>query len=192
MVFVKGWTPSPETRKKMSLAKKGKSPWNKGMKGHPSLKGFTGQHTEETKAKISASRKGKCLGNSTGFKKGMTPWNKGIPYFVHNAEWRKKVSAANSGENHWNWKGGVDSINRLMRSSARHKEWAKAVYARDSWTCQHCHKKLQRNQIVAHHIIKWSHDASLRFDVSNGITLCRSCHTALHKPRLKSPKPQSF
>lgn len=45
-----------ETRAKMSAAKKGKEPWNKGKKG-------VQQHSDETRAKMSVSRKGKEPGN---------------------------------------------------------------------------------------------------------------------------------
>jgi hypothetical protein len=167
---------------------KGSIPWNKGLHDHPSLKGFRQKHAEETKAKISASRKGKALGNKNRL--GIEPWNKGIPYFVHDAEWRKKVSEANSGKNHWNWQGGISGLNMKIRNSARHREWSKAVYARDKWTCQKCGFN-DHHKIIAHHIVEFSKDASLRFDVSNGITLCRSCHMSLHKPkRYKSPKVQ--
>lgn len=184
MVFVKGWKPSPEIRLKMSLAKKGFIPWNKGLKGHPSCKGFKGKHTKETKAKISQNRKGKCLANQ--HRKNKAPWNKGKPYFVHTKEWRQKVSLANSGSNHWNWKGGIDSINRLMRNSSSHKGWSKSVKQRDKWICQNCFKKQSsKSPLVAHHIVGWNKDHSLRFDISNGITLCRACHVSLHKPRLK-------
>lgn len=50
---------SEETRKKMSEAKKGIAPWNKGK-----------HFSEETKIKISESNKGK------------TPWNKGISGYI--------------------------------------------------------------------------------------------------------------
>lgn len=39
---------------------------------------FKRTHTQETKQKISLSRKGKALGNKNGFKAGATPWNKGL------------------------------------------------------------------------------------------------------------------
>lgn len=145
------------------------------------------QHTEETKAKISANRKGKGLGNSNGFKKGDTPWNKGKPHPVHNAEWRAKVSAATSGPNHWNWQHGQNSFYRLMRNSAKHKEWARAVHEKCNWTCQEC--GYRGRQLVAHHIVHWSIEPDLRFDVDNGVTLCRKCHCALHTPRLGTGKP---
>lgn len=35
------------------------------------------KQTEETRLKISASKKGKCLGHTHGFKKGQISWNKG-------------------------------------------------------------------------------------------------------------------
>ena len=175
------WKPTKETRKKMSEAAKGRTPCNKGLKNHPSCKGFTGSHSEETKAKISKSRKGKDLGNSHGFKKGQESWNKGITHNVHDEEWRRKVSEANSGPKHWNWKGGIDLENRRLRNSAEHKDWSKSVYARDYWTCQLCSYK--GNSIVAHHIKSWAEHPDLRFEISNGRTLCRSCHIKIHKPR---------
>ena len=60
---------SEEAKQKMSDAKKGKEPWNKGKKG-------VQHHSEETKKKISEKMKG---GNSTSWKKGQTAWNKGMP-----------------------------------------------------------------------------------------------------------------
>lgn len=170
----------------MSKAKLGKAPWNKGLKGHPSCKGFTKNHSDETKAKISENRKGKCLGNTHGFKKGQPTWNKGKPHKVHDEQWRKQVSEANSGKNHWNWKGGISGPNALMRNSTKHKNWSKAVYRKDNWTCQKCSAN-NHHILIAHHIVPWKDNAFLRFKVSNGVTLCRSCHIKLHKPR-KSPK----
>lgn len=175
------WEPTDETRKKMSESAKGRVPWNKGLKGHPSCKGFTGSHSEETKKKISESRKGKAIGNKN--RQGHEPWNKGIEYNVHTKEWREKVSKANSGSNHWNWKGGIDSENRIMRNSSKHKEWAKSVYEYDRWTCQYCGYKGKK--IIAHHIKSWADFPDLRFETSNGITLCRSCHVKIHKPSKK-------
>ena len=51
----------------------------------------------------------------------------------------------------------------------------KKVYSRDKFQCQMpgCKSKYR---LQAHHIKKWSSAAILRYDVDNGITLCRSCH----------------
>ena len=183
---------SAETRKKISIAvqkaydERRLVQWATGLtkKDDPRIKGFTGKHTDETKAKISANRKGKALGNQNAA--GTPSWNKGKKHNVHNAEWRAKVSAANSGENHWNWKGGISSENILIRNSTKHKDWSRSVLRKDRWTCQHCGYK--GRQLVAHHIKPFGKNVSLRFVVSNGLTLCRACHCEVHKPRLGTGK----
>lgn len=187
-----GWTHSAETRSEISRAVQraydsGKlQQWAKGKTkaDDPRITGFLGRHTEETKQLISKNRKGKALGNKN--KLGRPAWNKGKPHPVHNSEWRAKVSAAMSGQKHWNWKGGIDSENRLMRNSASHKQWSLAVLRRDHWTCQRCGYK--GRELVAHHLEPWSKNRALRFDVSNGQTLCRACHCEIHNPRLGTGK----
>ena len=81
--------------------------------------------------------------------------------------------------NHWNWKGGITESNRLIRHSVEYNTWRKAVYARDRWTCQDCHQRQKR--IVAHHILSFEEYPELRFEVSNGVTLCRACHNCRHR-----------
>ena len=56
-----------------------------------------------------------------------------------------------------------------------YKDWRLKVYKRDKFTCQmpNCNAK---RQLQAHHIRKWSSAAILRYDINNGITLCRKCH----------------
>ena len=56
-----------------------------------------------------------------------------------------------------------------------YKDWRIKVYKRDKFTCQmpRCTSKAR---LQAHHIRKWSAAAYSRFDLSNGITLCRRCH----------------
>lgn len=201
----KGEKMPEDTKRKISEAQKGKPrpPLSPEMielvrnKRSESMKkvwasgGMYVTHSEDSKAKISMNRKGKCLGNTHGFTEGFTPWNKGRSHNVHSPEWRAKVSEANAGPNHWNWKGGINSLNRIMRNSRNHKDWARAVHDKCNWTCQDC--GYRGRNIVAHHIKPWSLDISLRFDVANGVTLCRRCHCSRHLPRLgtgKSPKPQ--
>lgn len=55
-----------------------------------------------------------------------------------------------------------------------YKRWRLAVYTRDGFCCRLCRKGKRR--LNAHHIRRWSDYPELRFVVSNGITLCRSCH----------------
>lgn len=55
-----------------------------------------------------------------------------------------------------------------------YKEWRKKVYARDKFTCRMCGFK--GKSMEAHHIKKWAEFPALRFEVTNGITLCKNCH----------------
>jgi len=79
------------------------------------------------------------------------------------------------------WKGGVTEENDKARKTPEYKEWRTAVYERDRWTCQLCEYK--GDDIIAHHIKKFSEYKELRYDVDNGITLCRSCHIAIENPQ---------
>jgi len=60
-------------------------------------------------------------------------------------------------------------------SDPKYKEWRKKVYSRDNNCCRwpNCNQKKKLN---AHHIKKWSEFPGLRFEVSNGITLCKYHH----------------
>lgn len=87
--------------------------------------------------------------------------------------------AKRSGPNHWQWKGGITDKNAKIRASAEYIAWRNAVYERDYWTCQDCKTKPKR--IVAHHINPFNDYPELRFEVSNGITLCRRCHKHRHE-----------
>lgn len=63
------------------------------------------------------------------------------------------------------------------RKNGEYKAWRKAVYQRDGYKCCVCHRKGYLN---AHHVLsfaKWKHK---RYDVENGMTLCRWCHTKFH------------
>lgn len=83
------------------------------------------------------------------------------------------------GEKHWNWKGGVSAQSKLIRNGLQIKEWRMAVFVRDEYTCQHC--QVKGGDIHAHHIKPFAKYPDLRFEVSNGITLCKACHIAEHK-----------
>ena len=60
-----------------------------------------------------------------------------------------------------------------------YKKWRLSVYKRDNFTCQwpncKCKKKLN-----AHHIKRWADCPGLRYDVNNGITLCKDHHKMIN------------
>lgn len=57
------------------------------------------------------------------------------------------------------------------------KTWAKNVKKRDKYSCKKCGSK---KQITAHHILPWRDHPNQRFNINNGITLCRECHLKVH------------
>lgn len=70
----------------------------------------------------------------------------------------------------------------LIKSRSTHRtdivNWSKFVRDRDNYTCQICGRK--DGKMDAHHLfdkIKYPH---LVLDLSNGICICKSCHTQLH------------
>lgn len=103
------------------------------------------------------------------FKKGHVPFNKGKPHLV------KEMNP--------NWKGGITPINRVLRESLEYEEWRTRVFERDLYTCQECGEIGGRLQ--ADHIKQWSLYPELRFEISNGQTLCVKCHRIKTAKELK-------
>lgn len=63
------------------------------------------------------------------------------------------------------------------RSNPKYKVWRLAVFKRDGFKCQSCGKA---NDLQAHHIRHWKDDIPNRYNIDNGITLCRKCHLKAH------------
>jgi len=82
-----------------------------------------------------------------------------------------------------NWKGGhATERAKQYKRDPKVANWRRRVYARDQCTCQKC--GLQPNkprQLNAHHIKPWADYPELRFEVSNGVTLCVACHRDAHR-----------
>lgn len=81
------------------------------------------------------------------------------------------------GEYHWNWKGGL-SVEKDKRDSNQYKQWRLAVYQRDNYCCVKCGSK---DKLNAHHLKSWKNYPHLRYEISNGITLCEKCHIKYHQ-----------
>lgn len=172
----KGVRHTPEAIEKMRMSHKGNIPWNKGKKGvqvgvwrekrrppfSDEWKRKIGEalrkrvRSEETCRKLSLALRGK--------KKGPMP-----------LETRRKISASLRGERSYSWKGGVAPIHKLIRKSVEYKIWRKAVYERDNYTCQMCGDNHGGN-LEVDHIKPFALFPELRFEVSNGRTLCKKCH----------------
>lgn len=77
-----------------------------------------------------------------------------------------------SGAENPNWKGGISK----REISNRYKEWRRSIFGRDDSTCQLCGI---RDSLEVHHIKKYSEYPELRFDICNGITFCKECHSSM-------------
>jgi len=149
----KKWTLSAETKEKMRLSKLGVNNPRFGKKMLPQTK----------KAILN-----KIKGNK--FNLGRT----------HTEETKIKMSEGKKGEKHPLWKKDRNTLQKQdRRNDSAYREWRKNVYQRDSYLCkinnQDCSGRLE-----AHHILEWKEYPELRYNINNGITLCKH-----HHPRIK-------
>lgn len=102
------------------------------------------------------------------------------------------------GDKAGNWRGGLTPVNSLIRHSINYKKWICDVFTRDNFTCQKCggiggvlnahHKKRfcillgeARHYFDLFNIYDAAMAYSPLWDISNGITLCESCHKKEHR-----------
>jgi 5-methylcytosine-specific restriction endonuclease McrA len=140
------------------------------------------KHSEETKAKIRADKSGKRLPEET--KRRMSVAQKGKRYAlgtVRSLEFRQKLSDywKNNLQKHNKYKDGKYAERSGFRlsemSKLPYRLWRESVFKRDDWTCMWCGQR--GGDICADHIKPWSTHPDLRYDVSNGRTLCAKCHS---------------
>jgi len=129
-----------------------------------SMKGL--KHSEETKKKLSLK---------------MSQVLKGVKRKPFTAEHKKKLSEGKRGSKCHLWRGGVTKENKLIRSGYEYREWRIKVFKRDNWTCQVC-KKIG-GDLEAHHIKPFAKFKELRFELDNGVTLCKLCHSIVDDDR---------
>lgn len=146
---------------------------------------------------------GKHLSPKTQFKKGIVPWNKGKnnPYKpeviiqMSIARLGKKMGkktaqqrinhslGARKGKDSNFWRGGVTQPNEALRRSLQYMLWRSDVFERDNYTCLQCGKR--GGKLNADHIKSYALYPDLRFELSNGQTLCVECHAIKTKEDMK-------
>lgn len=76
-------------------------------------------------------------------------------------------------------------IRKIYRNMVNFNGMRDYILDRDDGTCQRCGS----NGYIVHHIDGTGHNSEVHNnDESNLITLCRSCHCIVHKPRLGTGK----
>lgn len=190
------------------------------QKGNKLRLGF--RHSDETKRKISESKKGTVCSVShrmklsyagmgrrgwskglrtsnvsyNAFKKGHIPWSKG------------KTVPSMRGKNHPNWIGGATGLDRSVRNSVQYAAWRTACFEAFQYTCQECseigyelvvHHKIPLAVILENNNIQLldeALDCEPLWDIENGLVLCKACHIALHKiigkAKRKNPLAKMF
>lgn len=153
---------------KLTKSEKLKLAWEKRRETFiPPMKGK--KMSAESRAKMSAAAKARPS-NRLGKK--------------HSEETKRKISEitrqrALRGPDAPGYIDGKGVERRSERASERAKRWRYDVMSRDGWMCVHCGDGSGGN-LQAHHRKEWAEYPELRYDVNNGITLCRACHWLAH------------
>lgn len=146
-------------------------------------KKFTSSMLVKFRASIGDSRKGA----------GNPMFGKARPKEVKAKISRSRVlSGVAQGARNPNWKGGRSFARgeryRAMQT-AGYKNWRRAVFERDDYTCQNKECGHRGGDLEAHHVKPWSTFPELRYSVDNGLTLCLKCHRKTFKGcRTKTPR----
>jgi hypothetical protein len=104
-------------------------------------------------------------------------------------ETRIKRSAKFQGVSIDEWNGFINPINDSIRKCTEYKQWRRAIFTRDNYTCQNCggkqvylhadHYPKMLAQLLKEYKIK-TVDEGRRckelWDINNGRTLCTKCH----------------
>ena len=104
-------------------------------------------------------------------------------YGVDNYSKTKEFRESMRGENSPVQKGNDTKTVRTERMLPEYRDQRKAVFARDHYVCQHCGDKNGNGHEVyleAHHLDNFKDYIDERFDIDNGVTLCRTCHKLFH------------
>lgn len=72
-----------------------------------------------------------------------------------------------------------EKTDKDYRHTTEYKIWRKSVFERDNFTCAICVQV--GGKLEAHHIKTFNKFPKLRYELSNGKTLCKSCHKNIHK-----------
>lgn len=160
---------SEETKRKLSVAKKGRPSKLKGRK-----------LSEEFRKKLSESRKGIVFSES------------------HIANLRKSHLGKMKGSEHPRWLGdkGKSPLVRRVRDCYEYRQWRSDIFTRDDFTCQIC--LVRGGYLEADHYPKmfsviWNENEIKTFEqaiacqefwnINNGRTLCRECHKRQGRPK---------
>lgn len=176
---------SEETKRKIGIANKGKL---KGKKKDP----------ESVRRGVEKRKRGSffnCLICEKEFWRAPNQIEKGYNKYCNKfcyqksqigkpkSEAFKAYCRTRKGEKSATWKGGITLEHLRIRNSQEYREWRTRIFIRDNYECQNCNARNGNGKDIylhVHHIKSFSEYPDLRFDMNNGITLCKKCHYKEH------------
>jgi len=83
------------------------------------------------------------------------------------------------GKNNCNYNPNLTDKDREdRRLLPEYQFWVKNVFKKDNYICQKCNNR--GGDLNAHHLMGYDKYVELRFNIDNGITLCKICHDNFH------------
>lgn len=148
---------------------------------------------KEFKPRVSTNRYCSKECSPSVFRQGHKPWHDGTKGIKKQRKWteneKQKIADRFKGDKSHFWKGGRSRLTHVIRQSFLYRNWRRKVYERDNYTCVLCgqrsgklncdHIKPFSKILDEYKITHWSEAKLLKelWDISNGRTLCISCHT---------------
>ena len=143
----------------------------------------------ETRKKISIGHLGKTAWNkgrkmSDNFCKKISKIQKGRK--LSDSHKNSIKNSMPKGSKHYLW---IEDRSKLKKSEDRRKDsayryWRSCVKKRDNFKCKINNKECN-GKLETHHILNWSKNKELRYDVKNGISLCHFHHPRKRKDEMK-------
>jgi hypothetical protein len=92
----------------------------------------------------------------------------------------KNINRTKQGSNSPHWNAALTEEERVdRRKSIKYSEWRNNIFKLDNYICVACQQK--GCSLVAHHVDGYHWAKDKRFDMKNGVTLCKKCHSRFHK-----------
>lgn len=110
----------------------------------------------------------------------------GVNYTSHSEKFKAMLSKLRMGKNNPNYKHGKSKERVRIQGSRKYKKWRKSVFERDNYICQICGQR--GGYLEVHHIKSYAENPKLRFDINNGVTLCKNCHISIDEQRKRFVK----
>lgn len=139
-----------------------------------------------------------------------------ISYKTTGNRWKLTEEQRNRkcGINSHRYRGGITDIRKRIRGLAESNNWRRNIFIRDNFTCMECYIPGNGKNLIAHHIKRFNVllteflsqynqfsptedkitlsriaiNHKTFWDINNGITLCKECHTKEHTGEIHERK----